>query len=231
MRIIRGFLSLLLFLTLGLQTGLAVSAQIAGNSKTEVLPLDRAIAMALTNNLDVRWNRTELQISGDQLRYAWGAFDPVLGASATRESNRTTQISQTTLLTQQDVNAVFSGVGGVTGLGVFGQPQIYMQDNDRYQASLDGKSPLGTHYTLGIRADQLNNNLNDVLNGSQQSGAFSPQYNTFVGVTLTQPLLRDFGPAVNLAEVRIIRKNKEIGKLTWEGKIITAVEAGLISYY
>jgi len=138
------------------------------------------------------------------------------------------------VLTKQEVAGLFSGTSAasqIIGLGVSGVPQIYMQDNDKYQASLDGKTPLGTHYTLGLRANQLGNNLNDVLNGSMQSGAFSPEYDTFVGVTLTQPLLRDFGPSANLAAVRIARKNKEITRLTWEGKIITAIQTVLTTYY
>lgn len=214
MRITRIFL--LLLIVIGIRTGLALPVEISRDAKTEVLPLDQAIAMALCNNLDVRWNRADLQISKDQLRYAWGTFDPVFSLSATRESNRYTENAQQILST------------GLSAQKVLGQ--IYMEDNERYRASLDWKTPLGTDYTIGVRADKLSNILSYNYSYYNFPPFISPEFDSFAGLTITQPLLRDFGPAANMAQVRIARKNKELGRLTWEGKIITAIETVIITY-
>ena len=253
MRITREFLPLLIFrnktafigcfalvfaLLIGICRVTAAPAQILQTERTEVLPLERAIAMALTNNLDVRWNRTDLKIDTDRIRYAWGVFDPSLNLSALRESNRTTQIvqSQTSLLTRNDVNAVFSGTtpqSEVVGLGEnqSAQLQINSQENDHYQSALDGKTPLGTHYNLGLRADRLTDTYRYGVSQDAANKVFSPEYDSFAGLTINQPLLRDFGPTANMAEIRIARKTKEITELTWEGKIITAIESVLTTYY
>src|SRR5438094_1349507 len=85
---------------------------------TESIALSRAIDMALTNNLDAQIDRVALHIARDRVRYAWGAFDPVLSISATRDSIQTpqnatnitnaaelqqVQIAEQTLLVQREI--------------------------------------------------------------------------------------------------------------------------------
>lgn len=210
LRLLRG-LALLILAATGFLTALADSPQVLGDVKTEALPLEKAIEMALANNLDVRWNRVDIKISTDQIRYAWGVFDPSFNISALHDYSLITQNAQQFASTSE----------------VSGSSRLYMENNNHYQASFSGKIPLGTQYNLGFRSDRLLNTLNrDPL-----FSVFYPEYDSFAGLTITQPLLRDFGPDANLAEVRIARKNKEISRLTWESKIITAVQTVLVTYY
>src|SRR5947208_3490620 len=60
-------------------------------SPTELITLDQAIDMALTNNLDAHFDRAGLHIARDRVRLAWGVFDPVISIGTARESVETPQ--------------------------------------------------------------------------------------------------------------------------------------------
>ncbi len=107
-----------------------------------------------------------------------------------------------------------------------GRLRIFEEDNVRSQAGIEGRIPLGTRYRLFLATNEFENTLN------QNSAApFSPEYSTTAGITLTQPLLRGFGPAANLAGVRISRKNAQIADYTWQTRLINAVGTTMSIYY
>src|SRR5581483_10862650 len=59
--------------------------------KEQRITLDEAIDMALKNNLDAEIDRVGVHIARDRIRYAWGAFDPILAINTSRESLETPQ--------------------------------------------------------------------------------------------------------------------------------------------
>jgi hypothetical protein len=89
--------------------------------------------------------------------------------------------------------------GGVTSLPRNRQdPRVFEEENYRYKISLGGKSPLGTIYELKMETDSLAN----TLNRESPLALFTPEYTTFAGLVMTQPLLRDAGTKAGMAEIR-----------------------------
>src|SRR5450432_2957258 len=72
--------------------------------KTDTLTMSQAIEMALRNNLDVRWNRTDVKVDVDRIRLSWSAFDPTLTWSTTRESIHTPQNAEQSVATGEGQN-------------------------------------------------------------------------------------------------------------------------------
>lgn len=176
------------------------------NIRTETITLSQAIEMALRNNLDVRWNRTDVKLDADRVRLAWGAFDPNLNLSMSRESIRTPQNAQQIVATgagdnlfrlqqirleqelifqQQVTQAIISGQAPPLRPAFLDQPlastvtdtPIFEEENFRLQSSLEGRSPWGTRYTFGVRADRLDNTLDRQIPPS----VFHPEWTSFAG--------------------------------------------------
>jgi outer membrane protein TolC len=104
-------------------------------------------------------------------------------------------------------------------------PLVYESEVWTAGADLKGKTPFGTTLDLSINVSRNEHNY------AGQNLAFTPDNIAFAGVSVDQPLLRDFGYDANLADVRINRKNKQIAKLTWQLKVIDAIQNVMATYY
>ena len=62
-----------------------------GPAKTRVLTLHQAIEMALRDNIDIQWHKTDLKLQDAQIRLAWGDFDPVFSLDSSYQFIRTPQ--------------------------------------------------------------------------------------------------------------------------------------------
>lgn len=74
--------------------------------------------------------------------------------------------------------------------------------NEALNADVRELTPLGGIISLGASTER-------------QSGAGDAQYNSFAGVTITQPLLRDFGLGAALNPLRLARKDRETARWTF----------------
>lgn len=218
-------------------------------AQTETITLDQAIEMALTNNLDAEYERAGIGIARERVSYAWGVFDPTFASSATRESIDTPQnatnitsaaeaqqlqLQQQSLEAQQELVRQIAIANGlppptfsVIPTSGFSDvpPLIFESENFRVANQLQGKTPLGTTYAFSLQIARTAPNIAGI------DREFVPLDTAQAAVTLQQPLLRDFGPAANLAEVRINRQNQKIATLSWEQSVMTAVQTVMNNYY
>ncbi len=91
---------------------------------------------------------------------------------------------------------------------------------DSFGATLQGELPIGTQ--LGVTE-----------NSTAQSDAFiglPKTYDTFAGVSVTQPLLKGFGLGANLVNVRIQKANRSISELTYRQSAIDTVWNTVVAY-
>jgi outer membrane protein len=201
---------------------------------TDVLTLDQAIEMALTNNLDAQIDHVGIQIANARMRYAWGEFDPVLNINTTREYNQSPQnpstistadaaLQERQFLEQAQFLALLQGQT-FTAPPVSSEPFIFQQNATRLGSNVQGKLIFGTTYRLNAEVDYLKSSIRDF---DQQ---FLPTNSGVVALTLDQPLLRDFGIGTNLAGVRISRRDRKVAFYTWKGSVINAVTAVMGSY-
>jgi len=179
------------------------------------LSLKETISRALQQNLDVKIKSLDDSIAGDLNRQAVGAFNPVFNLTGTYED----------LNRPQNTQDFISSGGDLLLLGK--DPRIFREENYRIKAAIEGKLPVGTKYEIFSRMDILDNTLNN----TSPLSLFDPEFQSFTGVTLTQPLWKGFGTDVNLAEIRVARKNKQISELEFRSKTLEVVATVMQSYY
>lgn len=180
------------------------------------LSLEEALAASLSHNLDLEVKRIDRRLASNVIRQARGAFNPVLNLDAEFEDIRNPQNTQE-----------FVQTGGNQLLLAGGEPRTFKEENWRYKLSLEGKLPTGTQYELFTQYDVLTNTLNQ----TSALSLFTPEFGSFTGITLTQPLLRGFGTDVNLAEIRVARKNKIISELEIQASMQETVSQTLSAYF
>jgi outer membrane protein len=178
------------------------------------ISLREVVRMALENNLDVKVQRLQPELGEQQMRFAAGAFDPQFGFQTQYVYSETPQNTQE-----------FISTGGITA--GFDDPRIFTQENMVFNWQVGGKTPLGTQYSVGLNQLQARNDLNILIPPS----LFFPEYTTVLGLTVTQPLLKNFGPAANLAELRIARLQKNIGWYEWQQQLIRSLSESLNLYF
>jgi outer membrane protein TolC len=218
-----------------------------GNRKTQILTLRQAIGMALRDNIDIQWHKTDIKLQDSQIRLAWGDFDPTLQIASSYEFARTPQNPTTItsadtaqqILLEQEALAEISAAQQPTPVPLPStgpaatpvpsitpstQPYIFQNEDLHNNLDLQGKLPIGTTYKVGVEVDHLR----DTVLGLDQN--FLPSDVFFAGVTLDQPLLQGFGFDANLVSIRIGRRNRQIGFNAWHQSVIDSVSQVMAAY-
>ncbi|MDE2179632.1 MAG: TolC family protein [candidate division NC10 bacterium] len=146
------------------------------------LALREAVVLALKNNLDIVIANYNPKINAEGITIAKAVFDPTF--SLTLDANRT--VSPTaTVLAGAKVNAI---------------------ENRDVNSSLTQKLPFGASYTLSM----TNNRFNTNSAFAQPPNGINPSYKTFLTLSITQDLLKNFGVDVNTAPIKIARNTQAI---------------------
>ncbi len=220
----------------------SIGAEFFGSgTKAQMITLEQAIEMALKNNLDAKFEHVGIGVEEARRRSAVGQFDPTLSATAIRESNRrpdnTNVFNSASELRQLEqtnaINANTDAIRAAQGLPPLDRNDatselssiIFDQQNDRLSGGLIGRTPWGMRYGFQVEANRLRStytgDVNEVL----------PYYQTTATITVIQPLLKNFGPDANLAELRLARLNKKTQIFTWKQRISTTVQSVISTYY
>jgi len=217
------------------------------SARTETVTLREAIAMALQNNLDIQWQKTDIHLQDAETRAAWGDFDPSLSFSSTYEYSRTPEnptiissadTAQQIFLEQQALAEIQANAAptpiplpstniaaAAATPAVSDQPYIFQNEDFRNNFGIAGKLPLGTTYKLGIEADHLS----DTVLGLNEK--FLPSNVFFAGLSVDQPLLQGFGYDANLVAIRIGRRNRQINYNNWRQRVIDSVALVMQAYF
>ena len=158
------------------------------------LNLGSAIKMALAKNYAIRVDLYGPAIADARVTQAEGRFDPTLVLRAQRSESNNPQL-------------VVSGSGAAEDL------VATRTVNETLDASLQTLTPWGGILSAGTSAE---NNYGDA-NHSRDL------YSSFVGLTATQPLLRDFGRAATYAPIRLARKDLQTSKWAFRQTVIDIV--------
>src|SRR5664280_647425 len=156
------------------------------------LSLQDCIQLTLQHNLDLQITRYNPQVALFNVREAYGAYDPILGFSAQHDHN-------------ESVPRILS-----TNITI---PSLRSDDN-AFNPSLTGSSPIGTTYAL-------QGNATDTYGNSPELSTGTASFN------VTQPLLRNFWIDSSRLQIRVAKnrlKYSEFG-LKWEVfQVITLLE-------
>ncbi len=93
---------------------------------------------------------------------------------------------------------------------------------DDYSISLGGLAPWGMTYSLTASADNER--------GTFRPNGFADNFNTFGGVSITQPLLRGFGLGANLAGLRIAKADRGIADWQHRQNVIDTITSVIFAY-
>jgi outer membrane protein len=181
------------------------------------IPDQRVWMLSLSNYLQrvVEANET-LQARWLEARAAWrraraeyGAFEPELFASVQRQINE----RQNTVEQQRSTLSSF-----------------FSERNNIYQGGLESLLPTGARIRLGATLRDLKNNLQ-----SQplflSRGATNGEFQTFVGLNVTQPLLKNAGPAATLAALRIAALESDIAFQEYRRQLMVTLATAEAAYW
>ncbi len=260
-----------------------------GGRQFERITLQRALELALENNLEVKYEHVGIGVQRAQVRFAAGAFDPVFAFSGQyqelRRAEDITNPSTTQAITQQqqlqlqlnqaaqqfnvdllNTNAqalnqaqvtqaqlanqqavinqqrVAQGLAPLDLPNVQGLNPILLPQNSitnptlnnvvtldqrslEFQAGLQGRTSIGTRYSFQATITQSHNTFEGNTNPVRDL------YDSFVGVNIQQPLLKNFGKDANLVDLRSAAINAKIQTLQWKQNISSAIQGVMAAYY
>ncbi|MCC7373939.1 MAG: TolC family protein [Verrucomicrobiales bacterium] len=153
---------------------------------TTDLSLERLRQQVLERNENVHMRMLEVEISDKVYHSERGIFEPqVVGSVEHVDTDRPNN-------TQQQAS-----------LGLFGpSTPVFTEENTLYNAGIEYLLPTGTRLRTGFTLRDLSNNLQ--YSGSGTNRVFTgPEYEIFVGATIVQPLLKNFGIGPTMAKIRL----------------------------
>ncbi len=217
---------------------LAGKAQIT-NQNTRLLSLRECFEMALVHNLNIRIDRYSPEIARYNLQAAYGVYDPILSFNASSsylkqpgnfDPKKFTQIKPTVTSPTFTTNVV-------------NQDSPYEQAVDSFGPALAGALPMGLAYNLFARSDHFDATsfpLTDFLiTQTLPNQIFPPatnvpntnNYFATVGLTLSQPLLKDFWIDLNRRNIQLHKKNLKISELTLQEQLMRTVTTVATNYF
>ncbi len=185
------------------------SVSFAADQTEESLDLDyrTAIQLAIMKNFQIKVEEFNPIIARAQQLRESGRFDPVLEASFTFDQNR------------RDLRALDptfdSGTAGSTDVGRFAE-----SSGTELDTTITGLTPWGLRYDVG----------GAVTRSTDNRSRFSETFDTFLGGSINQPLLRNFGTDVNLAQLRIARADVAISAWGLQARVIDVITDTIFVY-
>ncbi len=172
----------------------------AGDDKVLAVSLNECIEYSLKNNLEIEISRKNSYLFSEDIEIAGAEFEPEF----TTELNFTDSSDPSNSLPVMLGNVVLS----------------VPEERDTYRTGnldfgISGKIITGATYEL-----YFNNNRDKSNSGSFK---YNPSYLSEAGLTVTQPLLRDFGTYINRAEIVISQNNYAVSSEEFQQTVMNIV--------
>lgn len=195
--------SLALLLLVACFSSSTVRAQSVSNATQVVkLKMDDYLQEVLQHNESIQAQMLETEVNRRKARGEQGIFEPDFEVSYTREANSRTN------------NAVQRAALNNAGL--------FEEQNSIYDGGIEDLIPTGGKIRLGYTLSDLNNNAEPIISGTNIT-AFTKQYQTFVGATFTQPLLKNAGFTPTLAALRLAAFDSDIAFQQYRRQLMLTV--------
>jgi outer membrane protein TolC len=173
------------------------------------LTLVEAARLAFENNRNLRVRRLDPAIARTEIDFERAAFDPAISYSTAHNARREQ------ILNNADPNAGGVVTGGVVAGSSNSTRKFRISGNQEYdgQVGLSQTLPTGTRWTLSQSW-----RLND-------TNFTTPDHITQAGLQVVQPLLRGFGPEINLTGIEVATRQYELSRFQLE----TAIQDVVVS--
>lgn len=182
------------------------------------LSLDEAIRMALEKNLTIQIGRSSPQSARFNLEGSYGYYDPVFSGRAGQTYTKRTGGYN------PDLGTLFPG------------GENWVED---FSAGIDGVLPTGTRYALDwrlVRTSGTDIRQFTVINGAVTNTITGEvdrkfEYQSAVGVSVTQPLLKDFWVDSGRLSIKVRKREIKQSELGFQLTIMEIVNSTARAYY
>lgn len=172
------------------------------------LTLTDFVGMVRERNNKILAERLEWQVAEEGVTNARSQFELEFVGSALHEENKQRNTVQEAL--QRSSFADFR------------------EFNERYDGALEQNLVTGGKLRTGYHLDALNNNLQAAA-GAGGLDTFN-EFRTFIGSTLTQPLLRNRGGKVARAKIHVAQKDRDIAFQVFRRELMRVVAESVFAY-
>jgi outer membrane protein TolC len=179
---------------------------------TADLTLKELVRRVLEHNENIQARMLEVEINRRKYRGERGIFEPEFVASYDHQENKRENT------TEQFLSST---------------TEIFQERNNIYNAGIESLIPTGARLRLGYTLRDLDNNLQTRPFFFQRpSQVFSNgEWVTFVGASVTQPLLKNAGLTATLANLRLAAMNSEIAFQDFRRQMMLTLSTAEAAYW
>lgn len=169
------------------------------------MTLEQCRKLVVANNLAVAGQQLEWEASWRTIQAEKGIFEPDLVASGDQVRNKR----------QNTVEQVISQ-----------DTRYFYEKNRDYGLALEKLFSSGAKVRVGYTMQDLSNNLR-----TNVVDTVNHEYQGFLGVSVTQPLLRDGGFDATLSRIRLARGEADVALENWRKQLMTAIAQAEGAYW
>jgi len=177
---------------------------------TNALALKDFVQLVLQRNETIQIRILELAITKKRLGAERGVFEPEVVASYDRVENKRQNTAEQRRST-----------------GVL----IFEEDNNIYNGGLEALIPTGARIRLGYTLRDLRNNLQEPPVGTIVTNTPRGEYQTFAGISLTQPLLKNAWFPATLANIRLAAIASDIAYQEYRRQMMVVISTAEAAYW
>jgi len=189
------------------------SAESPTLGSTRDLTLQEFRHLVLERNESLQIRVLELKIAGKRLKGERGIFEPELLLGYDRVENQRENTAE-----QRRSNGALE----------------FDEKNNIYTTGIEGLVPSGAKIRLGYTLRDLRNNLQDPLLGTISTNKPGAEFQTFAGISLTQPLLKNAWFPSTMASIRLAALAGDVAFQEYRRQmmlVITTAEAAYWNLY
>ncbi len=183
------------------------------------LGIDDVVTRALESNLDIKIERYNPSIKSAEVESATGEFDPTIRLEFSYEEAESPQTTREGLASDAGTTETIRRDLALTLEGKLAPGTEYGVTFDREQSQFTQRSTFVDPDPLVI-GDEF---FTDVRNPGE--------YNLDFNLTITQPLLKDFGVGVNMAEIRIARGERNMSIDAFRKRVMDVIAEAKSAYW
>jgi outer membrane protein TolC len=205
MRYFLGFGNLLLALSACCLVVFPAHGQPVSNATDAVdLRLQDYLHQVLQHNETIQAQMLDAEVNRRKERGELGVFEPQLEASITREANRRTN--------------------NVLQAAADSEQALFDERNNIYDGGIEQLIPTGGKIRLGATMSDLGNNVNPYGNLiTTTNRLWTREYQTFIGATFTQPLLKGAGFTPTFANIRLAALDSDIAFQEYRRQLMLSI--------
>jgi outer membrane protein TolC len=177
---------------------------------TNEIALRDFLRLVIERNESLHGRILEFEITQKRLKAEQGAFEPEWVLSYDRVENKRENTAE-----QRRSSGVVQ----------------FNEKNNLYNAGLEALVPTGAKIRLGYSLRDLQNNLQNPTIGTIVSNSIRGEFQTFVGLSLTQPVLKNAWFTATLANIRLAALASDVAYQEYRRQMMVIISTAEASYW